>query len=92
MGFSLPRDAMLGEVIPDSHDFGHPTDGRRYVRYFRPRARASKPMIEVGGRPVIWHIIKMYSARGVNDFEICCGFRGYIIKEYFASCSAASSE
>jgi glucose-1-phosphate cytidylyltransferase len=44
-----------------------------------------KPMIEIGGRPILWHIMKMYSAHGVNDFVICCGYKGYIIKEYFAN-------
>lgn len=44
-----------------------------------------KPMIEIGGRPILWHIMKIYSANGVNDFVICCGYKGYIIKEYFAN-------
>jgi glucose-1-phosphate cytidylyltransferase len=44
-----------------------------------------KPMIEIGGKPILWHIMKLYSAHGVNDFVICCGYRGYIIKEYFAN-------
>jgi len=44
-----------------------------------------KPMIEIGGKPVLWHIMKMYSAHGVHDFVICCGYKGYIIKEYFAN-------
>ncbi len=44
-----------------------------------------KPMIEIGGRPVLWHILKMYSSHGINDFIICCGYKGYIIKEYFAN-------
>jgi glucose-1-phosphate cytidylyltransferase len=44
-----------------------------------------KPMIEVGGRPILWHIMKLYSAHGVNDFIICCGYKGYVIKEYFAN-------
>lgn len=44
-----------------------------------------KPMIEIGGKPVLWHILKMYSSAGVNDFVICCGYRGYMIKEYFAN-------
>jgi glucose-1-phosphate cytidylyltransferase len=44
-----------------------------------------KPMIEIGGKPLLWHILKMYSAHGVNEFIICCGYRGYIIKEYFAN-------
>ena len=42
-----------------------------------------KPMIEIGGKPILWHIMKLYSAHGVNDFIICCGYRGYVIKEYF---------
>lgn len=44
-----------------------------------------KPMIEIGGRPILWHIMKMYSHHGVNDFVICCGYKGYVIKEYFAN-------
>lgn len=44
-----------------------------------------KPMIEIGGRPVLWHIMKTYSAHGVNEFVICCGYKGYLIKEYFAN-------
>jgi len=44
-----------------------------------------KPMIEVGGKPILWHIMKMYSAHQVHDFVICCGYKGYIIKEYFAN-------
>ena len=44
-----------------------------------------KPMIEIGGKPILWHIMKIYSAHGVNDFIVCCGYRGYMIKEYFAN-------
>jgi len=44
-----------------------------------------KPMIEIGGKPILWHIIKMYSAHGIHDFVICCGYKGYVIKEYFAN-------
>lgn len=44
-----------------------------------------KPMIEIGGKPILWHIMKSYSAYGVNDFVICCGYKGYVIKEYFAN-------
>jgi len=44
-----------------------------------------KPMIEIGGKPILWHIMKMYSSFGVNDFIICCGYKGYVIKEYFAN-------
>lgn len=44
-----------------------------------------KPMVEIGGKPILWHIMKIYSAHGVNDFVICCGYKGYMIKEYFAN-------
>jgi glucose-1-phosphate cytidylyltransferase len=44
-----------------------------------------KPMIEIGGKPILWHIMKIYSTHGVNDFIICCGYKGYLIKEYFAN-------
>jgi glucose-1-phosphate cytidylyltransferase len=48
--------------------------------YLRP-----KPMIEIGGKPILWHIMKLYSAHGVHEFVICCGYKGYVIKEYFAN-------
>jgi len=44
-----------------------------------------KPMVEIGGKPILWHIMKMYSHYGIQDFVICCGFKGYVIKEYFAN-------
>ncbi len=44
-----------------------------------------KPMIEIGGKPILWHVMKIYSSHGINDFIICCGYKGYIIKEYFAN-------
>ena len=44
-----------------------------------------KPMIEIGGKPILWHILKTYSHHGINDFVICCGYKGYVIKEYFAN-------
>ena len=44
-----------------------------------------KPMIEIGGRPILWHIMKIYAAHGIFDFIICCGYKGYVIKEYFAN-------
>lgn len=44
-----------------------------------------KPMVEIGGKPILWHIMKTYSAHGINDFIICCGYKGYVIKEYFAN-------
>ena len=44
-----------------------------------------KPMVEIGGKPILWHIMKIYSSYGINDFIICCGYKGYLIKEYFAN-------
>lgn len=44
-----------------------------------------KPMVEIGGKPILWHIMKMYSHHGIHDFIICCGYKGYVIKEYFAN-------
>ena len=44
-----------------------------------------KPMVEIGGRPILWHILKIYSQHGINDFIICCGYKGYVIKEFFAN-------
>lgn len=44
-----------------------------------------KPMIEIGGKPILWHIMKIYSAHGINDFIVCCGYKGYMIKEYFSN-------
>jgi glucose-1-phosphate cytidylyltransferase len=51
-----------------------------------------KPMIEIGGKPILWHIMKMYSAHGIQDFIICCGYKGYVIKEYFANYFLHSSD
>jgi glucose-1-phosphate cytidylyltransferase len=51
-----------------------------------------KPMVEIGGKPILWHIMKIYSAHGLNDFVICCGYRGYVIKEYFANYFLHSSD
>ena len=44
-----------------------------------------KPMVEIGGRPILWHIMKMYSSHDINEFVICCGYKGYLIKEYFVN-------
>ena len=44
-----------------------------------------KPMIEIGGKPILWHILKIYSSYGINEFIICCGYKSYLIKEYFAN-------
>ena len=46
-----------------------------------------KPMVEIGEKPILWHIMKIYSSHGINDFIICLGYKGYIIKEYFAAYS-----
>jgi glucose-1-phosphate cytidylyltransferase len=51
-----------------------------------------KPMVEIGGKPILWHIMKMYSKHGINDFVICCGYKGYVIKEYFANYSMHQSD
>ncbi len=51
-----------------------------------------KPMVEIGGRPVLWHIMKTFSAHGIDDFVICCGYRGYMIKEYFANYALHNSD
>jgi glucose-1-phosphate cytidylyltransferase len=51
-----------------------------------------KPMIEIGGKPILWHILKMYSSHGINEFIICCGYKGYVIKEYFANYFLHSSD
>ena len=44
-----------------------------------------KPMVEIGGKPILWHIMKIYAAHGVEDFVVCLGYKGYVIKEYFAN-------
>src|SRR5437868_616058 len=51
-----------------------------------------KPMVEIGDRPILWHIMKIYSAHGINDFVICCGYKGYVIKEYFLNYLAHVSD
>lgn len=55
------------------------------TRISEETALKPKPMIEIGGKPILWHIMKIYAHHGVNDFIICCGYKGYIIKEYFAN-------
>ena len=67
---------MINVVIPMAGR------GQRFVEsgYDKP-----KPMIEIGGKPILWHIMKIYSHYGVHDFVICCGYKGYVIKEYFAN-------
>jgi glucose-1-phosphate cytidylyltransferase len=51
-----------------------------------------KPMVDVGGRPILWHIMKIYASHGINDFVICLGYKGYVIKEYFANYSLHMSD
>jgi glucose-1-phosphate cytidylyltransferase len=55
------------------------------TRLSEETATRPKPMVEIGGKPILWHIMKMYSHHGINDFVICCGYKGYVIKEYFAN-------
>jgi len=55
------------------------------TRLSEETATRPKPMVEIGGRPILWHILKIYSRHGINDFVICCGYKGYLIKEYFAN-------
>ncbi|MES2862405.1 MAG: glucose-1-phosphate cytidylyltransferase [Pseudomonadota bacterium] len=62
------------------------------TRFAEETGLRPKPMIEIGGRPILWHIMKIYSAHGVDDFIICCGYKGYIIKEYFANYSLHMSD
>ena len=59
--------------------------GGRGTRIAEETQVRPKPMIEIGGKPILWHIMKVYSAHDVNDFIICCGYKGYVIKEYFAN-------
>jgi glucose-1-phosphate cytidylyltransferase len=55
------------------------------TRLSEETATRPKPMVEIGGRPILWHIMKIYSSHGVNDFVLCLGYKGYVIKEYFAN-------
>ncbi len=62
------------------------------TRISEESALRPKPMIEIGGRPLLWHIMKIYLAHGLRDFIICCGYKGYVIKEYFANYSLHMSD
>ncbi len=62
------------------------------TRISEESATKPKPMIEIGGKPILWHIMKIYSCYGINDFIICCGYKGYVIKEYFANYFLHSSD
>ena len=59
--------------------------GGRGTRISEESTMRPKPMIELGGKPILWHILKLYSVGGINDFVICLGYKGYMIKEYFAN-------
>src|SRR3954467_8282696 len=59
--------------------------GGRGTRISEESQLKPKPMVEIGGKPILWHIMKIYSSFGHNDFVICCGYKGYVIKEYFAN-------
>lgn len=62
------------------------------TRLMEETTRRPKPMVEIGGRPILWHIMKIYSAHGINDFVICCGYKGNMIKEYFYNYSLSVSD
>jgi glucose-1-phosphate cytidylyltransferase len=62
------------------------------TRISEESATRPKPMIEIGGHPILWHIMKVYSSHGINDFVICCGYKGYVIKEYFANYGLHTSD
>jgi glucose-1-phosphate cytidylyltransferase len=55
------------------------------TRLSEETALKPKPMVEIGGKPILWHIMKIYSSQGINDFIFCLGYKGYLIKEYFAN-------
>lgn len=55
------------------------------TRLSEETGRRPKPLVEIGGHPILWHIMKTYSQHGINDFVVCCGYKGYMIKEYFAN-------
>lgn len=59
--------------------------GGRGTRLSEETILRPKPMVEIGGKPILWHIMKIYSTYGINDFIVCCGYKGYMIKEYFAN-------
>jgi glucose-1-phosphate cytidylyltransferase len=57
--------------------------GGLWTRISEETQTKPKPMVEIGGKPILWHILKLYSHYGIDHFIICCGYKGYIIKEYF---------
>jgi glucose-1-phosphate cytidylyltransferase len=59
--------------------------GGKGTRIFEESVLKPKPMVEIGGRPILWHIMKIYAAHGITDFIVCCGYKGEVIKDYFAN-------
>lgn len=59
--------------------------GGRGTRLSEETALRPKPMVEIGGQPILWHIMKIYASHGITEFVICCGYKGFMIKEYFAN-------
>ena len=66
--------------------------GGRGTRISEESLLRPKPLIEIGGKPIIWHIMKNYSSHGINDFIICCGYKAELVKEYFANYGLYSSD
>src|SRR5215207_7254528 len=66
--------------------------GGRGTRISEETASRPKPMVEIGGRPILWHIMKLYSAHGIDEFVVCLGYKGYVIKEFFANYFLHSSD
>ena len=66
--------------------------GGRGTRISEESLLRPKPLIEIGGKPIIWHIMKHYSYHGINDFIICCGYKGELLKEYFSNFGIYSSD
>src|SRR4051794_41532311 len=66
--------------------------GGRGSRLSEETGERPKPMVEIGGKPILWHIMKLYSAHGIDDFVICLGYKGYLVKEYFANYALHTSD
>ena len=66
--------------------------GGRGTRISEETSVKPKPLIEIGGMPIIWHIMKIYSKFGIKDFVVCCGYKGYLIKEYFGNLLSLDSK
>src|SRR5581483_3113274 len=75
LAYSRSRELMKAIILA----------GGQGTRLSEETSTRPKPMVEIGGRPILWHILKIYSYHGINDFVVCCGYKGYLIKEYFAN-------